>query len=162
MHCASQRLQLGQISGVRYLCTPPPSTANSTRFPFISKSSVDIPKAGDQNVSECKKVIKRCSSGRPLWLTRVETEVFILCYDSKHPLPASITVPCEWSRGTDVSPTSCVNQNLECTSTDMECPSWTVRSSSGKAKRNEHRSDSLTSFCSVPRLWKSGTWSQDT
>jgi len=46
-------------------------------------SFVGVPQAqaGDQDVSECKKVIKRCSSGRPLSMSRVETEVFILCYD---------------------------------------------------------------------------------
>ena len=53
-------------------------------------SFVDVPHPGDQNVSECKKVIKRCSTGRPLSMTRVETEVFILCYDSEcdHPPPS--------------------------------------------------------------------------
>jgi len=58
-------------------------------------SFVGVPQAGDQSASECKKIIKQCSSGRPLWLTRVEPEVFILCYDSKHHLPASMTSPCD-------------------------------------------------------------------
>ena len=56
-------------------------------------SFVDVPHPGDQNVSECKKVIKRCSAGRPLSMTRVETEVFILCYDSECDHPRHARVP---------------------------------------------------------------------
>lgn len=59
--------------------------ATSAHGLFTRMASADVPQAGDQNVSECKKLIKRCSSGRPLSMTRVETEVFILCYDSEHP-----------------------------------------------------------------------------
>lgn len=45
---------------------------------------VSVPEVGDKNVPECKKVVKRCSSsGRPISMARVETEVFILCYDSE-------------------------------------------------------------------------------
>jgi hypothetical protein len=47
---------------------------------------VGIPQAGDQNVPECKGIVKRCSSARPISMTRVETEVFFLCYDSEYPL----------------------------------------------------------------------------
>ena len=43
-----------------------------------------IPQAGDRKVSECKGIVKRCSSGRPISMTRVESEVSFLCYDSEH------------------------------------------------------------------------------
>ena len=63
-----------------------PPISSSVHVPFTRISFVAVPQAGEQNVPECKKAIKRCSSGQPLWMTRVDTEVFILCYDSKrHP-----------------------------------------------------------------------------
>ena len=47
-------------------------------------SVASIPQMGDGNVSEYKKIVKRCSSsGRPISMGKVETEVFILCYDSE-------------------------------------------------------------------------------
>ena len=51
---------------------------------LIRISLVGVPQTGDSSVSECKKVVKQCSSGRPLSMTRLETEVFVLCYDSEY------------------------------------------------------------------------------
>jgi len=84
-----QRLPLGQPPRVRHPLIPFPFFDSSASdfllfFPIRMKDAV-VPEVGDQNVSECKKIVKRCSSGcRPLSMTRVETEVFILCYDSEH------------------------------------------------------------------------------
>ena len=77
--------------------------ANSARDPFIRMSFVDVPQPGDQNTSECKKIIKRCSPGRPISMTRVETEVFILCYDSEYHLPARIPASSKWVQVNNVS-----------------------------------------------------------
>ena len=70
---------------------------------------VDVPQAADQNISESKKIIKRCSSGRPLSMTRIDTEVFILCYDSEHRVPT--TVPA-WSTGNHCFPNSNISPRI--------------------------------------------------
>lgn len=66
---------------------------------------VSVPEVGDRNVPECKKIVKRCSSsGRPISMARVETEVFILCYDSElslHPGRSSLTTAWDQKKKTE-------------------------------------------------------------
>ena len=80
---AQQRLQFGQITRVGYFPLFFGNELTRPPHPFPSMSVVGIPQAGDDDVSEYKKILKRCSSARPISMTRVEPEVFFLCYDSE-------------------------------------------------------------------------------
>jgi len=94
LRSAQQRVQLGKTTRVRYTSLPLlPRWINLSLSPF-RMTVVSVPQVGDRNVPECKKVLKRCSSGgRPISMARVETEVFVLCYDSEFELTPYPFVP---------------------------------------------------------------------